>query len=94
MGAYYPRGPVAPAVSSHSGAVLERPGPADFARWFVRRWQDYAVPIAAVLILLAVAALSYEHARYQRDRIELITRLADRNRELLDAIARKLEIEP
>jgi hypothetical protein len=52
------------------------------------------VPIAAVLILLAVAALSYEHARYQRSRVELIMRLANENRALLQRIADKLGVAP
>jgi hypothetical protein len=75
------------------GAVLERPGPADFARWLLRHWHDYAVSIAAVLILLAVAALAVQHAVYQREQLAYIERLARSNRAILDAIAAKLEIK-
>jgi hypothetical protein len=51
------------------------------------------VSIAAVLILLAVAALSVQHAVYQREQITLIEDVARSNRAILEQIAAKLEIK-
>jgi hypothetical protein len=59
----------------------------------VGAWQNYAVSIAAALLLLAVAALAAQHSNYQKSHIERLERLAADNRAVLDRIAVKLGVE-